>query len=71
MQIFCITTFQLPLKMKIEDFCGDHDDVGSTQPLQLFRQGGMDDDALHPADRPPFICGLISDSAVTSSSKKA
>ena len=48
----------------------DGDGVGSTQRLQLLHHGGMDHDGLHPADRPPFICGLISYSAVTSSPEK-
>ena len=44
--------------------CGD-DDVN----LQLSHRGDMDDDGLHPADRPPFVCGLIYFSAVTTSAE--
>jgi len=44
------------------------DDVGiDKQPLQLSHHDDMDDDGLHPAARPSFICGLISFSAVASS----
>lgn len=49
---------------------GDDDVVGVKQPLQLSHRGDMDDDALPPAARPPpFVCGFIYFSAVTSSAE--
>ena len=47
-------------------------DGGAKQPLQQSRRGDMDDDGgFHPAARPPFVCGLIYVSAVTSSAEQA
>ena len=46
--------------------------VGANQPLQQSHRGDMDnDDGFHPAARPPFVCGLIYVSAVTSSAEQA
>ena len=72
--IFCLIL--MPSKclhhyLTVIDSSDSDGDGGAKQPLQQSHRGDMDDGGFHPAARPPFVCGLIYVSAVTSSAEQA